>query len=46
MISKWKDFVREEYGDVFRYLEIGEVRYVYFLNMKSEGMSIRGVIVL
>ena len=46
MLSKRKDFVREGYGDVFRYFEIRAVRYVYFLNMESERMSIRGVIVL
>ena len=45
MFSKRKDFVREEYGNVFRYLEIGVVRYVYFLNMESERMSIKEVIV-
>ena len=26
LLSKRKDFVREEYRDVFRYLEIGVVR--------------------
>ena len=41
-----KDFVREEYEDIFRYLEIGAVREMYFLNMESERMSLRGVIVL
>ena len=41
-----RNFVKEEYGDVFRYLEIGAVRSVYFLNMESERMSIRRVIVL
>ena len=40
MLSKRKDFVGEEYGDVFRYLEIRAVKYVYFLNMESEIMSI------
>ena len=41
MLSKRKGFVREEYGDMFRPLEIGVVRYMYFQNMESEIMSIR-----
>ena len=41
MLSKKKDFVREGYVDVFRYLEIGAIRYVYFLIMEGERMSIR-----
>ena len=36
LLSKRKNFVREEYGDVFRYLEILTVRYMYFLNMERE----------
>ena len=40
LLSKRKDFVREEYGDMFRPLEIGVVRYMYFQNMESEIMSI------
>ena len=46
MLSKRKDFVRKKYGDVFRYLKIGVIKHVYFLNMESERMNIRGVIVL
>ena len=47
MLSKRKDFIREEYGDVFKYLEIRAIRLMYFLNMENERMSIiRGVIVL
>ena len=41
-----KDFVREAYGDVFRYLEIEAVRWMYFHNMGSERMSMRRVMVL
>ena len=41
MLFKRKDFVKEWYGDVFRYSEIEVVRQVYFLNMESERMSIR-----
>ena len=38
--------MRKEYGDVLMYLEIWAVREMYFLNMKSERVSIRRVIVL